>query len=365
MNLNVRQVQIPQVKQIPKLMGRLKLTNFIKLSETDFTQFIKKIEDDPLFKRLIYPENKKEKIISLKRFSRAGLSESFYQVKEERLADKSSPDVESLIRSQKETIPLIKRLGVDKFKHYFLYNEEELPLEKIALRSELSIEEVKKINNFIDQFSISTEFFYPSTKVSEGEIHYSKIGAIVKDTSGFRFDFFSPNLARGKYLINYERLERLKKEGNYSKEEIRRMGKLLKDLELINTRKTTIHQVIEKIIKVQADYLSSGKPEDLIPFSQKELAQRLNLDPSLVSRAISSRSIDVPSGKEEAIKYLLPSKKKVRKYKILEIIKDKDKSHTDEKIREELKKRFGITISRRSVASCRKELKIPSSFNHQ
>jgi len=365
MNLNVRQVQIPQVKQIPKLMGRLKLTNFIKLSETDFTQFIKKIEDDPLFKRLIYPENKKEKIISLKRFSRAGLSESFYQVKEERLADKSSPDVESLIRSQKETIPLIKRLGVDKFKHYFLYNEEELPLEKIALRSELSIEEVKKINNFIDQFSISTEFFYPSTKVSEGEIHYSKIGAIVKDTSGFRFDFFSPNLARGKYLINYERLERLKKEGNYSKEEIRRMGKLLKDLELINTRKTTIHQVIEKIIKVQAGYLSSGKSEDLIPFSQKELAQRLNLDPSLVSRAISSRSIDVPSGKEEAIKYLLPSKKKVRKYKILEIIKDKDKSHTDEKIRDELKRRFGITISRRSVASCRKELKIPSSFNHQ
>lgn len=365
MNLRARQVQILQVKQIPKLMGRLKLTNFIKLSEVDFTKFVKKIEDDPLFKRLIYPENKKEKIISFKRFSRAGLSESFYQVKEERLIDKSSPDVESLISSQKEIIPLIRRLGVDKFKHYFLYNEEELPLEKIVLRCELSIEEVKKINNFIDQFSISTEFFYPSGKTSEGEIHYSKIGAIIKDTSGFRFDFFSPNLARGKYLINYEKLERLKKEGSYSKEEIRRIGKLLKDLELINTRKTTIYQVIEKIIKVQTGYLKSGKPEDLVPFSQKELAQRLSLDPSLVSRAISSRSVDTPSGKEEAIKYLLPSKKKIRKYKILEIIKDKDKSHTDEKIRDELKRRFGITVSRRSVASCRKELKIPSSFNHQ
>ncbi len=88
----------------------------------------------------------------------------------------------------------------------------------------------------------------------------------------------------------------------------------------------------------------------------------MNVNPGLISRVIARRSIETPWGEEHPIKYFLPSRKRIVKGLIIDIIKDGKRIYTDEEIRQELKKSFDIGISRRSVASYRQELEIDSSL---
>jgi len=129
----IRLQQLPQTKQLLKLIGRIKLAGLMELSESDFAKMIKKIENDPLFKKLFSPSNRQEKVISYLRFPRSGLAKNFYELKEDIAADRSSLNIESFLDSRKEVIPLIKRMGIDKFKKYFLYNDGELSYKDISL----------------------------------------------------------------------------------------------------------------------------------------------------------------------------------------------------------------------------------------
>ena len=95
-----------------------------------------------------------------------------------------------------------------------------------------------------------------------------------------------PNYVRGKYLISYEKIKEAEKSDFFSKEEIERIDKLLKDLNLINIRKTTIHQVIQSAIEVQSDYLESEDIENLISFTQRDLSRKLKINSSLICRLI-------------------------------------------------------------------------------
>ena len=355
----IRLKQLPQTKQLLKLIGRIKLADLIELNERNFAKIIKKIENDPLFKKLFSPSNRQEKVLSYNRFPRSRLSESFYELKEDIVVGRNSPDIESLIDSHKELMPIIKRLGIDKFKKYFLYNDGGLFCKDISLTCNLEEEEVMKIITFIDDFSIQSEFFNPSMINLDRNISYSKIAKIEKDDSGdFVISFFSPYLVKGRYWINYEKLAELKNRV-FSQAELKKIDRLLYTLKAINTRKSIIYQVIRKILKIQSVYFASGNPKDLVSLSQRELAKEMNVNPSLISRAIARRSIETPWGEEYPVKYFLPSKKKIIKRLITDIIDDGKCIYTDEGIREELRRTFNIDLSRRSVASYRQELKIP------
>lgn len=355
----IRLKQLPQTKQLLKLIGRIKLADLMELSESDFAKIIKKIENDPLFKKLFSPSNRQEKVVSYLRFPRSGLAKSFYEFKEDITVDRSSPNIESFLDTRKEAIPLIKRLGIDKFKKYFLYNDGELPYKDISLACNLAEKEVTKIMTLIDDFSIQSEFFNPSMINLDRNISYSKIAKIEEDDSGdFVINFFSLHLVKGRYWINYEKLAELKNRA-FSQAELKKIDRLLYTLKTINTRKSIVYQVIRKILKKQDVYFATGNSKNLVSLSQRELAREMNVNPSLISRAIARRSIETPWGEEHPVKYFLPSRKKIIKRLITDIIDDGKCIYTDEGIREELKKVFNIDISRRSVASYRKELKIP------
>jgi len=350
---------LPQTKQLLRLVGRIKLARLIELRERDFAKMIKEIESDPLFKKLISPSNPQEKVISYRRFLRSELSKSFYELKEDIAVDRSSPDVVSLLGSRKELIPIIRRLGIDKFKKYFLYNNGEFSYKDISLACNLTEKQVMDIMSLIDDFSIQSEFFNPSRINLDTNISYSKIAKIEKDGSeDFVISFISPQLAKGRYWIDYEKLAQFKKNRVFSPGELKKIDRLINNLEAINKRKSITYRIIRKILEIQSTYLSTGNPRDIVPLTQRELAKKINTDPSLISRAIARRSIETPWGEEYPLRYFFPSKKNIVKGLITDIIGDEKCIYTDEGIREHLKKAFTIDISRRSIASYRKELKI-------
>lgn len=352
--------QVPhvQTRQIPKLMGGVKLSRFIELPEDEFRKLVKEIEEDPLFKRLFCAPRPQEKIIKYSRFPRVELSRQFYELRESVVPSEDSFDTESLLGQREEVVGLIRKVGPEKFKQYFLYSESDMSPKELAEKCQLSIQEVRKISSFMDEFSIHSQFYFPSTIRSGSKISYHKIASIEKvDQDELIIGCFSLHLARGKYTIDYGRLDQLQGEGIFSQQEMEKISKLLRSLELINIRKNVIYQILQWIAEVQRGYLESGDPQDLKPFSQKELAARIGVNPSLVCRALQNKSIETPLGQERPLKFFLPSKKEVRKELIRQIWKE-ERPLSDEQIRIKLKEKFGLSVSRRTVNDCRRELKL-------
>jgi len=328
----------------------------LEMPEEDFHKLIAKIERNPLFQRLY----QKEKLVSRQRFPGTDISSSFYQLKEEIVSDKGSLDVESLLLNKEHITGQIHKLGLEKFKRYFLFPESGMTLEELAKECDLTVSEVQNINSLIDDFSILSEFYHP-TNFSSGEIHYSKIASIERAQDGFVIGYFSPSSARGRYSIDYERFKQLKAESAFTEAEIKEAKGLFSQLELINSRKDTLSQILYNIIDRQSLYLQSGDLRSLLPFSQKELAKKIDLAPSSVSRAISSKSIDTPWGAEISLKQFFPTPRRFKQELLRQLLETGENLSSDEVIKAKLQDKFGIAISRRSVANLRKSLKFPAA----
>lgn len=358
-----RQLQLKpllQTKQVLRLVGRIKLAELIELNEKDFARIIKNIERDPLFRKLSSPYNRQEKVISYLCFPRSGLAKNFYHLKESTTRDRSFLEVESLLDGRKETIPLIRRLGIDKFKKYFLYNSGDISYKDISRACKLREKDVMKIMAVVDDLAIRSEFFNSLMIDSGSNLSYSRVAQIEKDKSGeFFISFLSPYLAKGRYSIDYEKLAELKRKGVFSRLELKKLDRLVKDLEAINTRKSIVYRVLRKILKKQSLYFATGDPRNLIPLTQRELAIEMGINPSLISRGIARRSIYTPWQEEYPLKYFFPSRKKIVERLIADIISGEKCVYTDAGVRDRLEKIFNIDISRRSVASYRKKIKIP------
>ena len=353
--LRMEQTQSLQMRQELSQILRMEQANLLEMPEDEFHRLISEIEQCPLFKRLY----QREKLIRYQRFPRTDVSSSFYQFKEEMVADQGSLDVDSLLMNKEHIVRQIQKLGLEKFKQYFLLPESGMTLEEIARECDLGVSEVRKINSFVDDFSIMSEFHHPSN-VSSGGICYSKVASVEKDEKGFVIGYFSASFARGRYSIDYERFEELKAVGVLTEAEGKEARQLFKKLELINSRKDTLTQILQNIIEKQALYLESGDLKTLLPFSQKELAEKNRLAPSSVSRAIRGKSIDTPWGEELSLENFFPRPKRFRKELLRQLLETDKELPSDEAIRAKLWEKFGVAISRRSVASLRKELKFPA-----
>jgi len=330
--------------------------NLLEMSEDEFHRLITEIEQSPLFKRFY----QREKLICYQRFPRTDISSSFYQLKEEMVVDRGSMDVESLLLNKEHIVSQIQKLGPEKFKRYFLFPESGMTLEEIATECDLEVSEVQRINNLIDEFSIMSEFYHPSS-ITPGGIRYSKVASVEKDGKGFVIGYFSASSARGRYSIDYERFEELKVAGAFAEAEVKGARQLFKKLELINSRKDTLSQILQNTIDRQALYLESGDLMSLLPFSQKELAKKIGVAPSSVSRAIRGKSMDTPWGEEIPLKHFFPRPKKFKKELLRQLLENDNELFSDGAIRTKLWEKFGVAISRRSVANLREELKVPAA----
>jgi len=354
--LLMEQTHSLQMRQELRQVLRIEQANLLEMSENEFHRLITEIEQSPLFKRLC----QREKLIRYQRFPRSDISSGLYQLKEEMVIDKGSFDVDSLLLNKEHIVRQIQKLGLEKFKRYFLFPESGMTLEEIAGECDLDISEVRNMNSLIDEFSIMSEFYHPSNFTSGG-IRYSKVASVEKDKNGFVISYFSASAARGRYSIDYERFEESKMAGAFTEAEVKEAKQLFKKLELINTRKETLSQILQNIVDKQAPYLESGDLRSILPFSQKDLAKKIGVAPSSVSRAIREKSIDTPWGQEVPLKDFFPRPKKFKKELLRQFLEADEECSSDEAIRLKLWEKFGVAISRRSVANLRKELKFPAA----
>jgi DNA-directed RNA polymerase specialized sigma54-like protein len=366
LKLNIKQGSQLKLKNTHRLAFRIRLSGLLMLKEDRFAEVIKDLEGEPLFERLMYSRNRSERILHFKKFPFTALSRNFYELNEKLAADSGSFDMQSFLSGKQEVMGAIKRLGRDKFERYFLYNTGGLSLEEIASECALKEQDAKRINGFINEVSIHGEFLGPGTADYGSRINYTRIAAIEKGGENeFIINMFSPQFVRGKYVVDYERLEALKKQGAFSPEELKKIRRLIEKLETVNIRKSVIYQVIKSILRKQSAYFRTGLLAELRPFAQKELAAGLAVDESSVSRAVYGRSLVTPESGEKPLGFFLPSRKDIRKNLIRDIIDGERAALTDSAIRDRLRETSGISVSRRSVADCRKELGIETVFKRR
>ena len=139
-------------------------------------------------------------------------------------------------------------------------------------------------------------------------------------------------------------------------------------IEALNERENTIKKVVSAIIHFQMDYLESSG-SDLKPMVLKDIANKIDMDISTVSRVTNSKYIQFPWGVKhmkslfsEAIKTKSGDQvsNTIVKELIKTLIKDEDKKFPilDDEITTILNKK-GYIISRRTVSKYRKELNFP------
>ncbi len=358
--LKMEQIQSLQMRQELRQILRMEQADLLEMPDDEFHRLIVAVESSPSFQKLYRGKN----LIRYQRFPRTNISSGFYPLKEEVIADSGSLDVELLLVNRRYIVDQIQNLGLEKFRRYFLLPETGMTIDDIARECSLDVAEVRKINNLIDEFSIASEFYHPSN-TRTGTLYYSKVASVEKDGGDFTIGYYSAAFARGRYSIDYERFEALRVTGALPEAEVKEARQLFKRLELINSRKDTLTRILQSIVARQALYLSSGDLKALLPFSQKELAKKLGVAPSSVSRAIKVRSIDTPWGQEVPLKEFFPRPKRFKKELLSRLLESKHELASDEAIRGKLREKFGVAISRRSVANLRAELKFPPAKRKQ
>ncbi len=140
-------------------------------------------------------------------------------------------------------------------------------------------------------------------------------------------------------------------------------------IDAIKQRQHTLMRTMQAIIDFQYDYFLEGDETKLHPMILKDIAERIGMDISTVSRVASSKSIQTDFG-IFPLKYFFSegistdSGEEVSSREVKQIIKElidaeeKHKPFSDEKI-EEILNQKGYNIARRTVAKYREQLNIP------
>ncbi len=357
-----QQVQSPQMQMRPEMRQvlRIEQANLLDMSEDEFRRLVAEIEQSPLFRRL----HQREKVIRRHRAPRTDVAAAFFELKVEQAPDRRPLNVDEVMESRDEVLGLVRQIGQDDFKKYFLFPETGVPPEAIARACGITLSAVLRINRFIDEFAVASEF-HQAAPGDSGGIHYECVASIEKDGLGLFLGFSSACLARGTYDIDYARVEELGTCGGLTPSETKEARQLLRKLELINTRKNAITGILKGIVARQGLYLDSGDTRTLLPLSQRELAREVGINASTVSRAMHQKSVATPWGQEVPLRHFFLRPRRFRKEAVRQIIAGEKSLGSDEDVRMRLHDKFGVDISRRSVANIRRELKLAPLGRHR
>lgn len=138
-------------------------------------------------------------------------------------------------------------------------------------------------------------------------------------------------------------------------------------IDSIRQRQHTLMSVMQTLVALQSEFFKTGK--GLKPLILKDIADRIQMDISTVSRVVNGKYVQTPFGVFE-LKYFFNEAMKTEsgeevanreiKDLIVKIIaeEDKTKPFSDQELAKELKKR-GYPVARRTVAKYRELEKIP------
>ena len=137
-------------------------------------------------------------------------------------------------------------------------------------------------------------------------------------------------------------------------------------IDVLKQRQETLFNTMSAIVKCQTDYFLSGDKSDLKPLGQQQIATMIGKDVSVVSRAISNKSVQTRWGVKSLKSFFSEDINGGSRHAVAEdikrLIEAEDKAHplSDDALCERLKA-MGHQLERRTVAKYRVTLKIPSS----
>ncbi len=140
-------------------------------------------------------------------------------------------------------------------------------------------------------------------------------------------------------------------------------------IEAVEQRYQTLFQTVNAIVTFQNDYFLSGEESDLKPMILKDIAEKINMDISTVSRVANSKYIDTPYGIKLLKSYFSEGmiNKDGDEISTIEIKKtlkqiieseDKAKPLSDIELSEALSNK-GYKVARRTVSKYREQLDLP------
>ncbi|HND64672.1 MAG TPA: helix-turn-helix domain-containing protein [Elusimicrobiota bacterium] len=291
-------------RALQRLIPRLKLAHLMALPEENFGKLVLTVERHPLFQKYLYTSDPGRQLFSYGRFQRSGVAPRFLQINEDIAPAAGGLDVESLLEEKRSLISLCRRIGEKNFERYFLYGEGGRSLEDIARECGVSLEDAQRALDLVTRVGVQSEFYEPASPSMSAA--NTRIAHIEPDgEGGFAIRYTSLKYARGRYVIHYDRLQTLKRLPGMTLEEFRQIKKLVKTMEYVNARRSTVSRVLETIVQRQDQFLRSGHQEDLRDLTQEELARRLGVHSSTISRIVASKSVLTPWNEERRIKDFL------------------------------------------------------------
>jgi RNA polymerase sigma-54 factor len=141
-------------------------------------------------------------------------------------------------------------------------------------------------------------------------------------------------------------------------------------IEAIEQRRSTLLKTSQAIVDHQTRFFAEG-PEAIEPLKMQQIADRIGMHVTTVSRAVDDKWLQTPRGLYPLRRFFVGGTKSADgeevawdavRIKLQEIVQGepKDAPLSDDDLVEELAKR-GITVARRTVTKYRKAMKIPSS----
>lgn len=288
----------PGLRSLQQLVPRLKMARVLAMPEDSFGQLVLSVERDPLFRKFLHTDDPRRKLFSYQRFPRTGLTSGFLEMRDDVSPATGDADIQSLLDEKRDLIDLCHRIGRSNFETYFLYADRTGSPETIAKACGLTPDEAKRLLDLTTQIGIRAEFYNAPNASPANYNAFSRVAHIERDGDVFSIRYTSLRYGRGRYAINYEKMEALKKDPTLTPADKRALRKLVQSMELVNARRSTMNQILDAITEHQKNFLVSGKEEDLKDFTQDRLAARLGVHPSTVCRAVASKAILSPWNQE-------------------------------------------------------------------
>ena len=234
---------------------------------------------------------------------------------------------------------------------------------------------ISVLNNLIDG-TIEIDKLPESLKKNLNRLSLNPAGSFGETTQNYIRPDVLAVYKKNKWLVSLndefmskELLEKIKiRIESTEKEDTHDSKAFLKGLE---RRQQTLLLVSEYLIEAQRNFLNSGSGKRAL--ANKEIAERLNISPSTVSRIVRNKYLQLPDNiiqlkelLEKRINKLNEGKDVTSedlKFLLEKLVQSEDQSNplSDENLKSALEENFEVMLSRRTITKYRLDLGIPSS----
>jgi hypothetical protein len=326
----------------------MKLARLMEMSEGDFETRVRELESDPVFRRLL-----DTRVISVQAYAGAGFAARRFGGWGLRTA---SDGVSAVLDGKGDLAKLLQKVGQERFEECFLRDESMSDADRARLCG-IPVKDAAQLRELVDRLYIQAEFDGAASEAAPPKVHSTVAGVMVEGGRA-TLAFFNREIWKGRYRIDENKRQQLL--GAMPAAEAKRADRVLRDLEFIDRRKTTLYRLLEVLLEAQVRFFVSGDPGQREPLTQREVSEKLDVLPSVFNRLISNKSIELPWGLEAPLKTLFPSRKSLLLDRLHDLIREHPSS-TDDELRKLIARMYGAKLSCRSIAQYRAELGLGNS----